>query len=359
MRLEPALIAASIAISLAASANAVELKPSGRLHLDYASHNADVKAFDDRGLVRRAQFGVDAKFGDGWSGKVVYDFAAGGALKDAYLRYGGWKQAQITLGQSKVPFGLEQLESTNDLTLMERALPSNAFTLSRRKGVTFATDGPRHTFSVMAFGSSVGGNEGHGAAARLTFAPIDDKQDVVHLGVALTSERPSTDVSFSTRPESLPTDPKLVRTGTIPGVSRIDQIGLESAWKHGPLSLQGEWMGSRSQRDSGRPTASFEGWYVSGSWFITGESRLYHDGVFKSVSPDSKTGAWEVTARYSRINLDDGAIAGGRENNMTLGLNWYYNDHLRVMANVIDVHSRRAGLHDDPRIFALRAQVAF
>lgn len=359
MRNDLKLLAAAVLAAKAPTAGAFELTPTGRLHLDYAKHQDDTAPFDSRFLVRRAQLGLEAKFDDNWSAKVVYEFASGGSLKDAYLRFDGWKAGKITIGQSKVPFGLEQLVSTNDITFLERSLPSDAFTLSRRKGLSFQSAGANHTFAAMVFGSSVGGSEAGGAVARITFAPVNHDDSLLHFGLAATSERARGNFSFSARPEALPTDPKLVRTGTINDVSRVNRLGLEVAWKQGPFSIQSELLRAHLVRDNSRPDLDFHGWYVGGSWVLTGESRQYKDGAFKGIVPGKPGGAWELTARYSRVDLNDAPVTGGSEHNLTLGLNWYANENARVMLNYIKVNSDRRGISDNPRILDLRLQLSF
>jgi phosphate-selective porin OprO and OprP len=60
-------------------------------------------------------------------------------------------------------------------------------------------------------------------------------------------------------------------------------------------------------------------------------------------------GAWELAARFSEINLNDGSvlfaqpvgarpnIQGGRQKDFTLGLNWYPDIGIRFMANWVHV----------------------
>jgi phosphate-selective porin OprO/OprP len=87
------------------------------------------------------------------------------------------------------------------------------------------------------------------------------------------------------------------------------------------------------------------------------------------------TGAWEAAARLSEINLNSGGylvtqtggvpsnIQGGRETDLTLGLNWYPDPGIRFMANWVNVLQLAApwnrpninGIH--PQIFEMRAQV--
>ncbi len=359
MRLSQKILVVVIFAGRAVAADAVEVTPTGRLHVDHAYHDSDVAQFDDKTLVRRAQFGLKGKFGSGWSAEVVYDFASGGSLKDVYVRYRGWGHSELKLGQFKVPFGLEQLTSTNDITFMERALPSEAFTLSRRKGIGFQSNGANYTWAAMGYAPSIAGIGDNGAAARLTFNPIKAGNTLVHLGLAALTQRPNGAVNLGARPEALPTDIRLVRTGPLAGVTRMDQLGAEAAWKEGPFSIQSEWMQTRLSRNSGVPDVSFHGWYVAGSWVLSGESRGYQDGVFKQVVPAGKAGAWELAMRYSRIRLNSGQISGGEEHNVTFGLNWYFNDHLRLMADYVMVTSDRRGIFDNPNILDVRAQMAF
>ena len=359
MRLNQKMLVVAIFAGRAVAADVVDVTPTGRLHVDHAHHYPDVAQFDDKTLVRRAQFGLEAKFGSDWSAKIIYEFTSGGSLKDVYLRYRGWGQTELTLGQFKVPFGLEQLTSTNDITFMERALPSDAFTLSRRKGIGIQSNGANYTWTAMSFTSSVAGTGGNGAAARFTFNPIKNGETLVHLGLAALTQRPKEVVNFGARPEALPTDTRLMRTGPIADVTRMDQLGAEAAWKQGPLSIQSEWMQTHLSRASGEPDVSFHGWYVAGSWVLSGESRGYRDGVFKQVVPTRKAGAWELAVRYSRISLNGGQIQGGEENNVTFGLNWYFTDYLRLMADYVMVESDRRGVADNPNILDVRAQIAF
>ena len=359
MRLNQEMLVIVFFAGRAVAADSVEVTPTGRLHVDYAHHDSAVAQFDDKALVRRAEFGLRGEFGSHWSAKIVYDFARGGSFKDIYLRYRGWDRTKLTLGQFKVPFGLEQLTSDNDITFMERALPTEAFKLSRRKAIGLQSSDANYTWEAMGFGSSVEGEGGNGAAARFTFNPIKEGDILVHVGLAALTQRPKDAVNIGARQEALPTDIRLVRTGQIGTVTRMNQLGVEAAWKEGPFSIQSEWMQTRLSRRSSEPDVSFHGWYVAGNWVLSGESRGYQDGVFKSVVPVGKAGAWELAVRYSRISLNGGQIRGGKEDNVTFGLNWYFNEHLRLMADYVMVNSDRRGVSDNPNILDVRAQIAF
>lgn len=353
------VVASGLLLATSLHAQTLEILPKARLDVDYAAHREDRSSLDDKVLARRARLGVEGKYGD-WAFEAEYDFSGDGAFKDAYVDYKGWQAADIAIGQFKVPFGLEEQISSKSITFIERSLPSDAFAPSRRRGIGVVHAGEPYTVSAMAFGSKIRGkDEGKGVAARATFAPLLEKnRRVLHLGASASLEHTDHPVKLSARPEARPADEKLVKTGKINNVDRIALMGLEAAWQQGPVSVQAEWMRSHLGRTS-EPGLDFDGWYVAGSWFLTGEVRRYRDGRFKSIDITRPGGAWELAARYSRVNLDHRDISGGRENNITLGLNWYANDHLRLMLNYIDVRSQRRDISDDPKILLMRAQVAF
>lgn len=354
-------------LGAANSAKAVEFKPKAQLQLDYAAHEADVRPLVDDVGVRRARAGLEVRFDRVWSFEASYDVASGGEFrpsdgefKTVALQYEGWREADVTIGQAKLPFSLQELEGSGDLRFAERALPVDAFALSRRLGVGLDRHRKRYTASLMVFGPSIDHDDrGRGAAARLTIAPIETDLTVVHLGAAAVTEKPEGAVDIDTGPESRVGGVDFVNTGDIDEVERVERLGFEAAGRSGPLSLQAEWLRASLERRPGNPGATFTGWYLEGSWVLTGERRAYKNGRFRGLAPSRRAGALELTARYSRVDLDDADVRGGRENNWTVGLNYHVNEHFGVLANYIKVRSERRGVEDDPDILHIRVRLAF
>ncbi|MDQ3731062.1 MAG: porin, partial [Pseudomonadota bacterium] len=204
-------------------------------------------------------------------------------------------------------------------------------------------------------------DSGISTVGRVTFAPIATDTQVVHLGAAVNWRDPSRgeDSQFRTRPESNVTEVRLVDTGAIAEVESMRIYGLEAAGVQGPFHAQAEYMLADV---SAADDVVFDGWYVEGGYFLTGESRPYSadEGRWRRVTPKGTYGAWQMALRYSSIDLSDGMIAGGKEDNVGVALNWYPTDYVRLSANYIEVvdHARQ-GFSDEPSIFQLRAQVAF
>jgi phosphate-selective porin OprO/OprP len=123
--------------------------------------------------------------------------------------------------------------------------------------------------------------------------------------------------------------------------------------------VQGEWLAGDVARQGNAADFHAAGWYVFGSWIATGESRPYGGGNTGNVKPQRPWGAWELLLRYSELDLDDGAVRGGREHDWTLGANWYLTQHFKLQGNLVRATSERGNLEVDPHIVELRAQVQF
>jgi phosphate-selective porin OprO/OprP len=121
----------------------------------------------------------------------------------------------------------------------------------------------------------------------------------------------------------------LVDTGAL-ATGAFTMFGLEAATVFGPWSLQGEWLRtSVDLRGSGR--ATLPGFYVQGSFFLTGESRSYQASRAHFSWPElGETGAWEIAARYAQTDFNSGAVRGGELATTSLGLNWYFSDSVKA-----------------------------
>ena len=123
----------------------------------------------------------------------------------------------------------------------------------------------------------------------------------------------------------------------------LTRFGAETALVHGPYSVQAEYIQTDVSGDGYTKNESLNGYYGYATYFITGESRNYKTktGSWDRIKPnknfDMKNGwgAWELAAGYDYMNLNSGAIHGGRADTLKGGLNWYPNSHTRVMANYV------------------------
>lgn len=330
---------------------------------------------DDDGW-RRRELGLSLKR------KGVYDFGAtfdfeAKAWNDVALRVEskalfGRDAGKLRVGQMKLPLGFEGNTATRSVAFMENSLPTQAFYQGRRSGIDWAFERDRYIVNAGYFFESdlQGNNKGDTAAARVAWTPFKQAGHVLHLGVSAAQERPDSEVNglgvtvqpsarWRAKPEASLTAVRLVDSGTLTRVERIDRGGVEALWIQGPWSLQGEYLRQKTTREPGLPSYSADGAYVFGSWLATGESRPYSAGNVGNPKPKGKYGALELLARYSRIDLDSDGIAGGRQHDWTLGANWYLAQNFKFQANYVKVDAERGAVSASPDVFELRAQLHF
>lgn len=345
-------------------------RAGGRIHTDFAHFDDDITQMASGAILRRARIRLSGRLFRDWRYKAEIDFAEDGDVgaRGVWLSYNGWKPVSFKFGHFQEPFSLEEMTSSNAITFMERALP-NVFAPSYRLGLGASGYGEFWSLSGGLFGESNRSrdddiDDGWGLAGRATMAPFHDPGQVIHLGFSSEYRRldSSDEVRFRARPESSVTNQRLVNTGRIEGGDYTLKFNAEIAAVYGPFSLQGEYFHTQVARN-GLSDLNFDGSYIYGSYFITGESRPYSvkRGEFRPIDPLHQYGAWELGFRYSTIDLDDHDIDGGKQDNYTIGLNWYANYNIRFMLNYtfVDVHPNRKGIDEDPNILQFRGQVFF
>lgn len=372
------LVALSLSISVAANAAQTELGTKGglevetesfsfelhgRIMTDAAWFSEDAIPMNDGMEFRRARLELEGTLYEDWGYKAQYDFAENKlAAKDLYLSYAGLGSGSLLIGQFKQFFGLEELTSSKYITFMERSLPA-VFNASHKIGVGYLWAGTNTTFGASVYGNAAGeGTENDGLVnfgTRFTFAPVAEKDSVLHFGLAYASEQAddTQTFSFEQRPEAHLAE-KLI-SFDVTNANSLDKLGLEAAWVAGPFSLQGEYVDASLGRTGGLADVGFTGYYASASWFLTGESRPYKKGAFSGIKPNGKSGAWELAVRMSNLDFVDGALDGGELNDLTVGINWYANPQVRFMMNYIQAELEQAGVTDESGILQFRAQVAF
>ncbi|WP_020158381.1 MULTISPECIES: OprO/OprP family phosphate-selective porin [Methylobacter] len=378
-----------------------QFKLGGRIHAD-ASYSSGDDYLDSKGNhveandgteIRRARMEFTGVFFKDWEFKSQVDFADNSVgVKDMFLQYHGLKALEIplaiTVGQQKQAFSRELQESSNDLMFMERSLMDvlNAPTVDRAIGLNVASLNKDWTGQVGIYGDTVTPNkeknmadEGWGISSRWTYAPINEKTKVIHLGVAGNYRVPDhkddvndKDLRFSYETSHM-SNLNLIDTGHIEDVNNIKMVGLEANALYGPFTVGGEYTHMWLDRKDGSDNLEFDGWYGEASWTLTGESRKYKKGKFYHVDPkkpfslaNGGLGAWELAARYAEVDLTDYS-KGGQMSNITVALNWYVNNNIRFMADynrALEVENSPlttvgGGQPDNLDTFMLRGQLYF
>ncbi len=334
----------------------------GRLEVDVVDYGSGILRDDSGVAIRRFRLGLAGrvKFWEGWNYKLEVDLTDGeSTLSDAYLAYRTQRWGTIRIGNQKVAQTLSGQASSVSIPFMERPLPVLAFTLQRRLGIGWDTHLRKLGANITVFYKDPNENIGSsGYAARFYFNPVRFRGDVVHIGASFMELKLENDGRFRARPESNRTDIRLVDTGIRPDVKDSSAFGLELAGALGPLTIRSEFYSAGWSREFLEDTR-FNGMYVEGSWFLTGETANYRDGKFIRPVIKGARGAWEVALRFSTLDLNDKDVQGGTQDNFSLGLNWYSRTHWRFMGNLIKVRSEGPEGKQDPWIVQFRGQYFF
>ncbi len=347
-------------------ADAQDFKIRGRLHMDAFYGINDADAFSNGFNNRRARMGMNGQINEKWDGRIEVDFADGGVSpNDFRLRRSFDHGGRLWLGQFKVPQGLNELTSSNEITFIERSAQSNIFTDSRRIGIAYQYFLGAFGLKSMVYGRALGQIDYFendiplGAAFRGVFFP-EVRDGNLHVGASVAYEdlRDNNKVRFSDRPEARDSKGGRIRfvDARIDNAESTLKTGLELLYLNGPFSIEGEYLRAAVSRKQDNSSALF-GYHVQTSYILTGESRSYSGGYLGTVTPTGDAGAWEVAMRYSYVYLNDAGIMGGEQSNITMGLNHYVTSKFRFMCNVILVNLDY--FDERPLLGLLRAQYNF
>ena len=250
--------------------------------------------------------------------------------------------------------------SNNNITSIERSIASEVFTFGRKEGITLAGSGERIAYSIGAFknGNDSSGDLEGAVTGRITYAPYLDNGKVVNFGLGFSERDNGSEGSFplgSNKGDKI----DLLH----PAITTEDTsiINIEAASVMGPFHFTAEYFTAEFY---GEIESEADGYWIQFATFLTGESRAYRQskGLFGRVKPrDSKKGAWEIYLRSSQVSSeDDMNLSNTDVDSITIGVNWYYNQHVRVSMNFIQIDSSEdIGGEDSGNAFNTRFQLTF
>lgn len=374
--------------------------------------------FSSGSNFRRAQLGLQGKvFGD-WSYYVNIDYGSGGStgtetpghLQQGYIEYDGFGPVIFRIGAHPPSAGLDDSYSASDQLFLERSAPGD---LTRNMGGGDGRDsiellyiGDRLFGSLAYTGDKVQettflADEQQALVGRIAYSPIvnSDWRWLVSLaGTDVFRPGDSTGALNSPRPFSISNAPEMNVDDNSTKLVSVSDANVTDAWAwnlesavtyQNLLAQAGYFKYGIDQR--GITTLrgqGFSGWYVEGSWVLSGESRGYSaaNAAFNNPKPrvnfspnNGGWGAFELAARYSTLDLNDnegviggalpaGGVRGGEQRIGTIGLNWYPNPVLKFTLQAQNVQAGRIGtLGTTPNAsigqnfdtIALRSQLAF
>ena len=248
----------------------------------------------------------------------------------------------ISIGKQKEPISGERVQSMLNNHMQERSAAADAMLPSRNVGIVWNGSRPSRytTWAVGVFNDWIETDRDFDESAtqyigRVTWAPLRtaDDSSLLHVGLGYRYSDAKEGFRFRTEPE-FNNAPDFVDTGfgqasPVLPAERLQTWNAELSWRRGPFWLASEY--TRTTVDSAQfNNPNFDGYWIAGSWVLTGEMRPYNkkSGTFSGV-PISRSvyqggkGAWELSARWSSVDLSDGLIEGGEMDVASLGVTWW------------------------------------
>jgi len=281
------------------------------------------------------------------------------AWKDVYVDANISDAVQVRAGKFKIPFGLEQLTGISNLDFVYRSLSANYLAPARDVGVALhgrffdrglnywagwfrqdgenarssSIDGADETFAVRVTGlpfRSIAGLAKAEFSGAFTVSALDNESTTPN---GLRGRTVMSQFVFY--------EPVFVK-----GLRQRYEVDAD--WSAGPVGARAEYthvLDSREGQglaDQDLSDARGRGWYVSGTWVLTGEDKE------RPVLPKRRIGAIEAAVRYERLWFDSAGGEGPplrnpRANNMlpsgehvlSLGLNWYITRWVKLQFQTI------------------------
>jgi phosphate-selective porin OprO/OprP len=297
------------------------------------------------------------------------------ALLDAYVNFNYDPRFQVQIGRYKNPFSYEFYRMHIwDLMAPERSLFANNYEANRRfglmaHGVLF---GHGLEYALGSFNTQRNSlrpfNDRQDFEASLNFKPFYNKEE----GFLLRNVQFGGSVDVGNENQS--PVPAVLRTNRSPGGDAVDssaasnaasaaflafgpgvrERGVRALWEAhlayycGGLSLVSALDGGHESYANGaagaRVHVPIDGWFVQAGYLLTGETIRDRTNIqplrpFDLRQGRCGLGAWELTARYSQLDLDSRVFTAGLADPnlwtnhaklVDVGVNWYLNQFIKV-----------------------------
>ncbi len=310
--------------------------------------------------VRRARFRLDGTLFRALHYRVRYNIDPSGGTSGFQDLYVDWSRLyddwdgfwpRFRFGQVKEPLSINALTSSKWISFLELATPTQAFAPRRNPGLRLQASPfqQRVTWWLGVFAPNaanlgeVDTGSGIATTARVTWlalAPRRNPRRLLSLGAAASLRFDEEKGRFRANAGSN-VGPYLIDTGTFAAHSS-EIYQAEIVYVHDRFSTQAEFFYAHTKPKVKAPV-DYYGVYAQATYALTGPGRNFnrYGAVFERVrverpvfaEADRGWGAVEVAARYAFTDLRSNAISGGSAHQLSLGLNWYMTQAVRVTLN--------------------------
>lgn len=334
----------------------------------------------DGGFFRRARVGVQGTRGENFAYRADFELGGKGGrgqarVAEVWLNYRRFAPLTIQAGAYAQPANAADAVRAASTLFLERPtaadLSRNLGAGDGRLGVTVRYSNANSAAALSLTGPVIDHAEpfaSRGAViGRVSRVMYRTDKLSIHLDasatvvVAASKEDDGTagfPIRFMNQPEVEVDSVRLIDTGDIPSKgARV--VGFGGAVQRESLYVLAEVFRFDVQRDDRRSDPHFYGYYIEGSWILTGERRRFDAANASYWFPKPARpvrgggwGAWEAAFRYSRMNLNyrEGSagaplpwegVRGGDQRIVGIALKWYPTERTNFTLNYLNIRVDR------------------
>ena len=244
----------------------------------------------------------------------------------------------VSIGKQKEPLSMERQMMLVNMPMQERTAAADALQAARNVGIVWSGNilNKDMSWAVGAFRQGLDpqydvsfSDSASNYSSRITYVPFESKDNstLLHLGGGIRYTDAATTLKYASEPE-FNLAPAFLDTGSFEA-DEAYTYNLEASWRQGPLWLMGEYL----YQDIKAPDLNnpgFSNFYIQADYTLTGEIRGYNrrNGTFKPLDVARSVdqfgiGTWELSARLSSADFNDGLLEGGELDVYSLGVNWW------------------------------------
>ena len=336
-----------------------------RLQGDLQDSDGPIADDDVSWDVANQRVGIEGELFDLLEFQVERELTGDEPWRDVYVNVRPTTSVQVQGGHFKLPFSLDENTGSTNLDFVYRSLAARQLAPGRDAGVmvhgrllarrilryeagVFDEDGrnARTSNTTKVWGGTTGAARVVVQPWRTLQSPFEDFQ----VGVAATR---------SDVPEGIPSLRGRAVLGELfydpetPVLGLRRRTGVEARWRPGPFSIKSEYIRVTTAREEQSLESTDlspllgTGWYVSGTWALTGERKAR--GLDEPRRPFVQGGIGAVELAVRTEALDFRSTGDGEPSNspradvippvadrvFTFGVNWYLNRYVKVQANVV------------------------
>ncbi len=306
--------------SLYAKIDPANLRISGFAQALYRYHELDSQ--NDSFSMHRVKLKFDGHVIPELAYRIQIDAAASSnILRDAYIKYTKCPSANVIVGQTFIPFSEEQLHPTPDLEFIDRSRVTSNLSYDRDIGVQMRGELFHETLS---YGAGV-----FNGAGRNTSDNNDDKDIIARAVISPFNDMLLEGLSLGTAFQY----GKQPRSGNTEGDRTV--IGALAKYEYDKLKIQSEYLFRSQEQIAGLSDKDADGFYITAAYHFL--PKLQGAIRYEQYDPDRDT-------------------SGDREDIITLGVNYFFNDYLKLQANYLLKDEETEVSNNE---FALQLQMKF